>query len=169
MIRYYLNLTTFRQGNLNCSAGWKIFNPVWHGITKQEKCSSLELPRPFCASKWVATNYFRKITSNYFQNNHSKSNWSWWISKPHFRNTAFVPPRRAVQGAIFVRLNELGRVSKQPDWSQFSPPKKFGNFEKKSANKIWYNKFKRIKMPCPMPERVKWQIKISIIPYSREF
>ena len=112
MIRYYLNLTTFRQGNLNCSAGWKIFNPVWHGITKQEKCSSLELPRPFCASKWVATNYFRKITSNYFQNNHSKSNWSWWISKPHFRNTAFVPPRRAVQGAIFVRLNELGRVSK---------------------------------------------------------
>ena len=112
MIRYYLNLTTFRQGNLNCSAGWKIFNPVWHGITKQEKCSSLELPRPFCASKWVATNYFRKITSNYFQNNHSKSNWSWWISKPHFRNTAFVPPRRAVQGAIFVRLNELGRVLK---------------------------------------------------------
>ena len=31
-------------------------------------------------------------------------------------------------GASFIRLNELGRVSNYPDWSQFLPPKMFGNF-----------------------------------------
>ena len=29
-------------------------NPVWHGITKQEKCSTLELPRGnFCKTQWA--------------------------------------------------------------------------------------------------------------------
>ena len=47
---------------------------------------------PFYASKWMATKYFGQITSNYIQNNYSKSNWSWQISKTHFRNTTFVSP-----------------------------------------------------------------------------
>ena len=38
--------------------------------------------------------------------------------------SALAPPR----GIFFIRLNELGRVSNHPDWSQFSPPKMFGNF-----------------------------------------
>ena len=46
-------------------------------------------------------------------------------------------------------------MSKWPDLSQFSPPKEFENFWKKSADKIWSNKDKGIKMPCPVPDRVK--------------
>ena len=32
---------------------------------------------------------------------------------------------------IFIRLNDLGSVSKEPNWCKFSPPKFFWNFWKK--------------------------------------
>ena len=56
-------------------------------------------------------------------------------------------------GANFMRLNELGRVSNESSWCQFSPPKKFGNFWYKFS---WQNpipKLQGVKVPCLMPIR----------------
>ena len=37
---------------------------------------------------------------------------------------------------------------------QFHLQKSLETFEKKSADKIWSNKYIQVKMPCPVPDRV---------------
>ena len=59
-------------------------------------------------------------------------------------------------GASFIKLNELGRVSNYPDWSQFSPSKNVWKFLikihlTKSNPKI----IRGVNPPCLMPIRVK--------------
>ena len=83
-----------------------MLNPVWHGITKQEKCSTLELPRGnFCKTQWAGQ----------------------------------------------------GGCQNNPIDLNFHLQKSLEILEKKSADKIWSNKFNRIKMPCPVPDRVKFK------------
>ena len=56
---------------------------------------------------------------------------------------------------IFIRLHELGRVSNQPDWCQFSPQKSLEIFDKNSADKLWSEMDKELKVSPLMAIRVK--------------
>ena len=52
-------------------------------------------------------------------------------------------------GASFTRLNELGTVSNQPDWYQFSPQKSLEIFDTNSADKIQSQNYKGGKSALP--------------------
>ena len=56
-------------------------------------------------------------------------------------------------GATFVTLNELGRMSKSPDWCQFSPQKNLEIFEKKKIS--WQNLIQKGQGDKSIPSRAK--------------
>ena len=58
-------------------------------------------------------------------------------------------------GATFIDSMSWAGCQNNPIDVNFYLQKSLEIFEKKSAENIWSNKFKRIKMSCPVPDRVK--------------
>ena len=61
----------------------------------------------------------------------------------------------ATKKQLLSKLMSWEASQNNPIYFNFHFKKSFEIFEKKSADKIWSNKNIRVKVPCPMPDRVK--------------